>query len=79
MFMLMDMTVRTPLNHIIKYVMLPGYFLLWLTVGHASCLELALNGKLDIETRENLSQSHAASKVRLLVLDFLWVVLTATT
>jgi hypothetical protein len=48
-------------------------------MGHASCLELALDGKLDIETRENLSQSHAASKVRFLVLDILWVVLTATT
>jgi hypothetical protein len=34
-----------------------------LTKVHVSCLELALNGKLDIETRENLSKSHAASKV----------------
>ena len=30
-----------------------------------SYLELALNGSLDTETRENLSQSHAASKVSL--------------
>jgi len=79
MLMLTEMTVRTPLNHIIKYIILPDYFTLWLTMGHASCLELALDGKLDIETRENLSQSHAASKVRFLVLDILWVVLTATT
>ena len=34
-------------------------------LGAVSCLELALNGKLDIETRENLSKSHAASKVRI--------------
>ena len=37
----------------------------------ASCLELALNGKLDIETRQNLSQSHAASKVRVFVFSCL--------
>lgn len=30
-----------------------------------SYLEMALNGQLDVETRENLSQSHAASKVSL--------------
>jgi hypothetical protein len=34
-----------------------------LTWGCTSCLELALNGKLDNETRENLSKSHTASKV----------------
>jgi hypothetical protein len=34
-----------------------------LSWGCTSCLELALNGKLDIETRENLSKSHVASKV----------------
>ena len=48
---------------------------LWL-VAHSflpvSYLELALNGQLDLETRENLSQSHAASKVCLcfLILRF---------
>ena len=32
--------------------------------GCTNCLELAMmNGKLDNETRENLSKSHAASKV----------------
>ena len=31
-----------------------------------SYLELALNGPLDLETRDNLSRSHVASKVSLL-------------
>ncbi|KAH9986884.1 hypothetical protein BJV74DRAFT_927090 [Russula compacta] len=34
-----------------------------------NCLELALNGKLDIETRENLSKSHAASKSLLFTIN----------
>ncbi|KAI0293841.1 hypothetical protein B0F90DRAFT_1760492 [Multifurca ochricompacta] len=34
-----------------------------------NCLELALNGKLDVETRENLSQSHAASKSLLFTIN----------
>lgn len=38
-----------------------------LTRFRRSYLELALNGSLDTETRENLSQSHAASKVGRLV------------
>ena len=54
--------VRTPLNHIIKWVhrivdssmLISSFF---------SYLEMALNGQLYIDTRENLSQSHAASKV----------------
>jgi hypothetical protein len=39
-------------------------------LGYTSCLELALNGKLDIETRENLSKSHAASKVYIVSVSF---------
>ncbi|KAA1473801.1 hypothetical protein DENSPDRAFT_903583 [Dentipellis sp. KUC8613] len=34
-----------------------------------NCLELALNGKLDFETRENLHQSHAASKSLLFTIN----------
>ncbi|TFY72877.1 hypothetical protein EVG20_g157 [Dentipellis fragilis] len=49
-----SLSVRTPLNHIIKWVF---------------CLELALNGKLDLETRENLHQSHAASKSLLFTIN----------
>lgn len=55
--------VRTPLNHIIKCVknFLPVRCIL--TLRFCSYLEMALNGPLDIETRENLSRSHIASKV----------------
>lgn len=35
----------------------------------SSYLELALNGHLDLETRENLSQSHAASKSLLFTIN----------
>ncbi|VDB85582.1 unnamed protein product [Peniophora sp. CBMAI 1063] len=34
-----------------------------------NCLELALNGSLDLETRTNLSQSHAASKSLLFTIN----------
>ncbi|KAI0056404.1 hypothetical protein BV25DRAFT_1814088 [Artomyces pyxidatus] len=34
-----------------------------------NCLELALNGALDLETRENLNQSHAASKSLLFTIN----------
>ena len=34
-----------------------------------SYLELAMNGPLDVETRENLSQSHAASKSLLFTIN----------
>ncbi|KAI0248306.1 hypothetical protein BJV78DRAFT_1131762 [Lactifluus subvellereus] len=41
-----------------------------------NCLELALNGKLDVETRQNLSQSHAASKSLLFTINDLLYDLT---
>jgi hypothetical protein len=57
--------VRTPLNHIIKCVP-PTLGSQYYTqrFKHNSYLEMALNGPLDGETRDNLSRSHIASKVR---------------
>lgn len=56
--------VRTPLNHIIKFVIDLFDLRILLIKPPNSYLEMALNGPLDIETRENLSMSHSASKVR---------------
>ncbi|TCD62103.1 Light-sensor Protein kinase [Steccherinum ochraceum] len=60
--------VRTPLNHIIKYTS-PFVFHVVAISSPDSYLELALNGQLDGETRENLSQSHAASKSLLFTIN----------
>lgn len=48
---------------------LPCLLASYITSFDFSYLELALNGHLDVETRENLSQSHAASKSLLFTIN----------